>query len=219
MATRILIVDDHEMTRLGLRTALEPEEDLAVVGEAATAEEAAARAGELRPDLVLMDLRLQGEADGIEACRDIRSLLPETRVLMLSAFGESDAVVGAIMAWAAGYVLKNISRGELLRALRQAAAGQPVLDPTLAGRVMRRLAEVAARKAGLPGEELTGREREVLGLVARGCTNKEIAQELVISQHTARNHVSHVLDKLGFTRRAEAAAYAARLGLPEEGPR
>ena len=219
MATRILIVDDHEMTRLGLRTALEPEEDLAVVGEAATAEEAAARAGELRPDLVLMDLRLQGEADGIEACRDIRSLLPETRVLMLSAFGESDAVVGAIMAGAAGYVLKNISRGELLRALRQAAAGQPVLDPTLAGRVMRRLAEVAARKAGLPGEELTGREREVLGLVARGCTNKEIAQELVISQHTARNHVSHVLDKLGFTRRAEAAAYAARLGLPEEGPR
>ncbi|HLB28933.1 MAG TPA: response regulator transcription factor, partial [Dehalococcoidia bacterium] len=188
-------------------------------GEAATAEEAAARAGELRPDLVLMDLRLQGEADGIEACRDIRSLLPETRVLMLSAFGESDAVVGAIMAGAAGYVLKNISRGELLRALRQAAAGQPVLDPTLAGRVMRRLAEVAARKAGLPGEELTGREREVLGLVARGCTNKEIAQELVISQHTARNHVSHVLDKLGFTRRAEAAAYAARLGLPEEGPR
>src|SRR3990172_3491103 len=115
MATRILIVDDHEMTRLGLRTALEPEEDLAVVGEAATAEEAAARAGELRPDLVLMDLRLQGEADGIEACRDIRSLLPETRVLMLSAFGESDAVVGAIMAGAAGYVLKNISRGELLR--------------------------------------------------------------------------------------------------------
>ncbi len=215
MATRILIVDDHEMTRLGLRTALEPEEDLAVVGEAATAEEALARAQELRPDLVLMDLRLQQEADGIEACRDIRGLLPETRVLMLSAFGETDGVVGAIMAGATGYVLKNVSRAELLRALRQAAAGQPVLDPALAGRVMRRLAEVADRKAGPPGEDLTEREREVLGLIARGRTNKEIAQELVISQHTARNHVSHVLDKLGFTRRAEAAAYAARLGLAE----
>ena len=214
---RILVVDDHEVVRTGLRAALEDAGDLAVVGEAATAEEAIGRARALRPDLVLMDVRLgqEGDATGIEACRAIRSELPATRVLMFSSYSEREAVVASILAGAAGYVTKNVGRAQLMEALRAVAKGESLLDSKVTGLVLDRLKQLSAQKQA-PDDPLSPREREVLALIARGLTNRQIATELVISEHTARNHVASILDKLGLSRRAEAAAYAARLGLLSE---
>lgn len=218
MSIRVLVVDDHEVVRAGLRTVLDDAEDLSVVGEAATAEAAVARAQALRPDVVLMDVRLgsEGDAGGIEACRIVRSELPETAVLMFSSYGEREAVVASIMAGAAGYVTKNVARAQLLDALRAVARGESLLDSKVTGPLLDRLKELSAKEK-TPEGPLSAREREVLALIARGFTNKQIAEELVISEHTARNHVTNILDKLGFSRRAEAAAYAARLGLLAEG--
>ncbi len=216
--TRILIVDDHEVVRAGLRTVLEGAEDLSVVGEAATAEEAVARAQAIRPDLVLMDVRLgpKGDAGGIEACRAVRSELPESHVLMFSSYGDREAVVASLLAGADGYLTKNVGRAQLLDALRAVARGESLLDPKVTGPLVDRLKELSAKEQ--PSDDpLSPREREVLALIARGLTNKEIAEDLVISEHTARNHVTNILDKLGLSRRAEAAVYATRLGLaPEE---
>lgn len=211
---RILVVDDHEVVRTGLRTVLEDAGDLTIVGEAATAEEAIARARALHPDVVLMDVRLGGEGDaaGIEACRAIRSELQETRVLMFSSYGEREAVVASILAGASGFVTKNVARAQLLEALRAVAKGESLLDPKVTGLVLDRLKQLSAKERA-PDDPLSPREREVLALIARGLTNRQIAGELVISEHTARNHVTSILDKLGLSRRAEAAAYAARLGL------
>jgi DNA-binding NarL/FixJ family response regulator len=216
-AIRILVVDDHEVVRAGLQTVLQDADDLDVVGEAATADEAVARARALRPGLVLMDVRLGegGNAGGIEACRAIRSELPETKVLMFSSYGEREAVVASILAGAAGYVTKNVARAQLLEALRAVARGDSLLDPKVTGLLLDKLKELSAREPP-PDDPLSPREREVLARIARGLTNREIAEELVISEHTARNHVTSILDKLGFSRRAEAAAYAARLGLTPE---
>ncbi len=215
---RILVVDDHEVVRTGLRTLLADAEGLVFAGEATTADEAVARAQAIRPDLVLMDVRLGAEGDvgGIEACREIRSALPETRVLMFSSYGEREAVVSSIMAGAAGYLTKNVARAQLLDALRAVARGESLLDSKVTAPLLDRLKELSAREE--PSDDpLSPREREVLALIARGLTNREIAEELTISEHTARNHVTSILDKLGLSRRAEAAVYAARLGLlPEE---
>ncbi|MGB2694009.1 MAG: response regulator transcription factor [Dehalococcoidia bacterium] len=218
MSVRILVVDDHEVVRAGLRTVLDDAEDLSVVGEAATVQDAVSRAQALRPDVVLMDVRLgrEGDAGGIDACRAIRSELPETYVLMFSSYGEREAVVASIMAGAAGYVTKNVARAQLLDALRAVARGESLLDSKVTGPLLDRLKELSAKETA--DDPLSAREREVLALIARGLTNKQIAEKLVISEHTARNHVTNILDKLGFSRRAEAAAYAARLGLlPEDG--
>jgi DNA-binding NarL/FixJ family response regulator len=215
---RILVVDDHDVVRAGLRTVLGDAEGMSVVAEAATADEAVARAQALRPDLVLMDVRLgpEGDAGGVEACREIRSALPETRVLMFSSYGEREAVVSSIMAGAAGYLTKNVARAQLLDALRAVASGESLLDSKVTAPLLERLKELSAKEEQ-SDDPLSPREREVLALIARGLTNREIAEELTISEHTARNHVTSILDKLGFSRRAEAAVYAARLGLvPEE---
>ncbi|OGO51555.1 MAG: hypothetical protein A2148_01390 [Chloroflexi bacterium RBG_16_68_14] len=217
---RILVVDDHEVVRAGLRTVLEDADDLSVVGEAATAEQAVARARMLRPDLVLMDVRLGevgevGDAGGIEACRAIRSDLPETRVLMFSSYGEREAVVASILAGAAGYVTKNVARAQLLEALRAIARGESLLDPKVTGLLLEKLKELSAKERP-PDDPLSPREREVLALIARGLTNRQIAEALGISEHTARNHVTSILDKLGLSRRTEAAVYAVRLGLISE---
>ena len=217
-AVRILVVDDHEVVRAGLRTVFEDAEDLTVVGEAATAEEAVARAQALRPDVVLMDVRLgaEGDADGIAACRAIRSELPDTQVLMFSSYGEREAVVASILAGAAGYVTKNVARAQLLEAVRAVARGESLLDPKVTGPLLDRLKELSAKEQP-PDDPLSPREREVLALIARGLTNRQIAEQLVISEHTARNHVTSILDKLGLSRRTEAAVYATRLGLiPDE---
>jgi len=215
--TRLMIVDDHEVVRMGLRAALEVEPDFTVVAEAANGAEAIEKARAHRPDIVLMDVRMDG-MDGIEACREVRSELPETKVLMLTSFAEEETVVAALLAGAAGYVLKNVARARLLEALRSVARGESMLDSHVMKGVLDKL--IAGRPPGPHGADdtgdLTAREREVLALIAEGATNKEIAAKLVVSENTARNHVSHILSKLGFSRRSEAAAYAVKKGLVKE---
>ncbi|MFN8556227.1 MAG: response regulator transcription factor [Dehalococcoidia bacterium] len=209
---RVLLVDDHEIVRVGLRAVLDAEPDLRVVGEAADGTAAVRQAEALHPNVVLMDVRM-GPTDGITACREIKSLLPETGVLMLTSFGADEAVIAALMAGASGFLLKNAARADLVRAVRAVAAGQSLLDPAVTRHVTRRLVELAAQVEPPELAALSAREREVLALVAQGLTNHGIAERLVISDATARNHVSHILEKLGLSRRSEAAALAARLGL------
>jgi DNA-binding NarL/FixJ family response regulator len=213
MKTRLMIVDDHEVVRMGLKAALDIEPDFTVVAEAGSGQEAIDKARAHRPDIVLMDVRMDG-MDGIEACREIRSEFPETRVLMLTSFAEEETVLAALLAGAAGYVLKNVARSRLLEALRSVARGETMLDSKVTKGVLEKL--VAGNDKPESDDELTPREREVLVLIAEGATNKEIASKLVVSENTARNHVSHILGKLGFNRRSEAAAYAVRKGLVKE---
>jgi DNA-binding NarL/FixJ family response regulator len=217
MALCILLVDDHEVVRAGLRAVLSVEPDLEVVGEAATAREAIDKALALRPDVVLMDVRLGGPEDigGIEACREIRSAMPEAGVLMFSSFGERETVLSAIVAGAAGYLTKNVARAQLVAGIRAVGQGQSLLESAVTGPILQRLVELS-QASPRPDDVLSQREKEVLLLIAKGNTNREIASALVISEHTARNHVTSILDKLGFSRRSEAAAYAARLGLLSE---
>lgn len=213
-AIRVLLVDDHEVVRLGLRTMLELEPDIRVVGEAPDGETAVEQAAALHPDVAILDVRM-GAMDGIEACRELKLRAPQTAVLLLTSFGTEDAVMAGLMAGAAGFLLKNSGRAELLRAVRAVAQGQSLLDPAVTRRVTERLVELSQRSGQSEIAGLSQREREVLALVARGSTNREIAEQLVISEITARNHVSHILEKLGMSRRSEAAAFAARLGLNE----
>ncbi len=198
---RIMIVDDHEYLRLGVRTVFELEPDLAVVGEASNGEEARAKIGVLDPQVVLMDVRME-KMNGIEACREIKSLYPAVHILMFTSYSDdNDAFVSAVLAGASGYLLKNVRRAELLRAIRQAATGQTLLDANATKQLMERLQMQTA------GSGLTDREREVLVLVAHGYTNKQIAEALCITEKTARNHVSHILEKLELSRRSEVGAY------------
>lgn len=209
---RIMVVDDHEVVRSGLKAILEPEDDLEVVGEASSGSEAVEKVARLDPSLVLMDVRME-EMSGIEACRLIKSSHPQVNVLMLTSFGEEEAVMAPIMAGASAYLLKNVGRSELIRAIRGVAGGQNLLDPAVTKRVMERLAQLTVKDEEREVAGLSGQEKEVLALVARGSTSKEIAGKLVISEHTARNHLSRILDKLGLTRRSEAAVFAAEHGL------
>ena len=208
--TRIMIVDDHEVVRLGLRTAFELEPDLVVVGEASNGAEALAKVAVLDPQLILMDVRME-KMDGIETCREIKNRYPDVHILMLTSYTDEDAVIASILAGASGYLLKHLSRADLLRSIRMAAAGQILIDADATKRAMEHMIQ-------MPGSELTEREREVLALIARGYTNKQIAEALTVTEKTARNHVSHILEKLGFSRRSEAAVYAVehRLVPPKE---
>ncbi len=205
------------MVRAGLRAVLGVEPDVQVVGEAATAREAIDKALALRPDVVLLDVRLGGPEDigGIEACREIRSALPQAGVLMFSSYGERETVLAAIVAGAAGYLTKNVARAQLVAGIRAVGQGQSLLDSAVTGPILQRLVELS-QTAARPDDPLSQREKEVLLLVAKGYTNRQIAEALVISEHTARNHVTHILDKLGLSRRAEAAAFAAKLGLLDD---
>ena len=211
----IMVVDDHEVVRSGLKAILETEEDLKVVGEAASASEAIQKVSHINPQVILMDVRMDG-MNGIEACRLIKSAHPQVNVLILTSFGEEEAVMSAIMAGASGYLLKNVGRADLLKAIRAIAAGQNLLDPSVTKKVMERLTKLAAKEKEQALEAISDREKEVLVLVAQGLTNKEIAQKLVISENTARNHVSRILDKLDLTHRSEAAVFAAQHGLLKE---
>ena len=211
---RIMVVDDHEVVRTGLKTILEPEDDLEVVGEASTASEAVQRVGYLDPHVVLMDVRM-GEMSGIDACRLIKSAHSHVGVLMLTSFGEEEAVLSSIMAGASGYLLKNVGRADLIKAIRAVAGGENLLDPAVTKQVLEKLTRLAAKEDERAVQDISEREKEVLALVAKGFTNRQIAKELVISENTARNHVSRILDKLGLTRRSEAAAFAAQHGLLE----
>lgn len=215
---RVLLVDDHELVRLGLRTALSIEPDVSIIGEAGDAAEALRQVEALRPDVVLMDVLMPGTS-GIEACREIRAAHPSVQVLMLTSYSDDAAVFSSIMAGAGGYLLKNTGRADLLKAVRAVARGEALLDPAVTRKVTDRLTQLARAKEAEEIAPLTEREREVLALVARGLTNKEIADRLVISEKTARNHISHILDKLNLSRRSEAAAYAVRKNLvPPETP-
>jgi DNA-binding NarL/FixJ family response regulator len=209
---RVLLVDDHEVVRIGLRSLLELEPDIVVAGEAGDGDAAVAQAVAVRPEVAILDVRM-GEMDGITACREIRSRCPQTAVLMLTSFGTEEAVLASVMAGAAGFLLKNAGRATLLQAVRALALGQSLLDPAVTRTVMHRLVQLTAQTGPSEVAHLSDREREVLLLVAEGLTNRAIADRLIISEATARNHVSHILEKLGLSRRSQAAALAARLGL------
>ena len=205
---RILLCDDHELVRVGLRSLLEAEPGYHVVGEAGDAETAVALASELRPDVALMDVRLPGRS-GIEACRDIRSAQPEIAVIILTAYADDEALFSSIMAGAAGYVLKQIRGSDLVGAIRQVAEGRSLLDPEVTSRVLARLRGESS-SAAEPIEDLTPQERKILNLVAEGLTNRQVAERVFLAEKTVKNYVSNILMKLGLSRRAEAAAYMAR---------
>jgi DNA-binding NarL/FixJ family response regulator len=209
---RVLIVDDHEVVREGLRTFLELQDGIEVVGEAGDGEEALAQASRLTPDVVLMDL-VMPKLDGVGAMRALRHRLPATRVIVLTSFTQDDRLLPAIRAGAAGYLLKNVEPRELARAVRAAHAGEALLDPGVAARLVQEIAGRADASAHRSPERLTGREREVLELIARGRSNKRIALALGISEKTVKTHVGHLLAKLGVTDRTQAALYAVRTGM------
>jgi DNA-binding NarL/FixJ family response regulator len=211
---RVMVVDDHDVVRTGLRALLSDEPGIEFVGEAANAVDAVARAPAFRPHVILMDVRMGPDdaEDGIEACREIRSELPETRVLMFSSFGVREAVMAAVLAGASGFLTKNVSHRKLLEGIRTVAGGGSMLDSAVTGDVLGSLRSLADAETPA-GPHLSDREREVLQLVARGLTNKEIGLELGISPITARNHVSRVLDELGVSNRTLAAVVGAQHGL------
>ena len=205
--TRILLVDDHEVVRLGLMTLINDQADMEVVGEAGTASEALLAVERLRPDVVLMDIRLPGEG-GLEATERITHAFPESKVVILTSFADDGLVVRAIQAGAAGYVLKQVGNEELLRAIQAAARGQAVLDPMTTQRLLARVRETERRAEQDAFRELSAREMEVLAEVARGHTNAQIGRSLYLSEKTVRNYVSTVLEKLHLTNRIELATYA-----------
>lgn len=217
-SVRILIVDDHGIVRKGVRALLEIEPDLEVVGEAGSGREAIALAEKLRPHVILMDLAMP-EMDGIEATRQISARFPTTRILVLTSFAADDKVFPAIKAGALGYLLKDSGPEELVQAIRQVYRGESSLHPAIARKVLRELTHPTERQPS--PDELTDRELEVLRLLARGLGTQEIAERLVITEATARTHVSNILSKLHVSSRTQAALYALREGLatlepPEE---
>jgi DNA-binding NarL/FixJ family response regulator len=207
VTVRVFLLDDHEVVRRGVRELLEAEDDLEIVGEAGTAQEAYARIPATAPDVAMLDVRLP-DGDGIEVCREIRSSYPEIACLMLTSFADDEAVFSAILAGAAGYVLKQVRGTDLVDAVRRVGRGESILDPLSTDRVLQRL-----RQPPEPDElaGLTKQERRILDLIAEGMTNRQIGEQLFLAEKTVKNYVSNLLAKLGMSRRAEAAAYAARL--------
>jgi DNA-binding NarL/FixJ family response regulator len=212
---RLLMVDDHKVVRVGLLTLLSHYPDIEVTGEAGTVAEAVARATELKPDLVLMDVRLP-DGNGFEACRQIRKLLPDVRVLFLTSFADEQIVLESIDAGADGYLLKEIDEHSLVRAIRDVARGQSILDPAVTRRVLERARTPSIPPARDRWEMLSPQERRVLALVAQGKTNKEIAMVLGLSDKTVKNYLSNALDKLGMTRRSQAAAFFVQHSLDSD---
>ncbi|MGP3972026.1 response regulator [Streptomyces sp. 6N223] len=206
---RVLLVDDHQVVRRGLRTFLEVQDDIEVVGEAAEGAEGVARAEELRPDVILMDVKMPG-TDGVEALRRLRDAGNPARVLIVTSFTERRTVVPALRAGAAGYVHKDIDPDALAGAIRSVHAGHVLLQPEVAGAL---LAEEVS--GGGRGGSLTDREREVLALIARGRSNREIARALVLSEKTVKTHVSNILMKLDLADRTQAALWAVRHGVSD----
>jgi two-component system, NarL family, response regulator DevR len=207
-ATRVLICDDHEVVREGLRTLLSRRQDMAVVGEAGTMQEAIDTAAKAKPDVVIMDVRLP-DGSGVEACRAIREARPETHVIMLTSYADDEALFASIVAGASGYLLKQTRGQAVVDAINAVAQGRSLLDPEVTGKVLERV------RRGRDQEDpqmasLTEQERKVLEQLAEGKTNREIGATLFLSEKTVKNYVSRILDKLGLARRAEAAAYMAK---------
>jgi len=211
---RIVIVDDHEVVRLGLRALLDRHPNFTVVDEASTSHEAIQKALHHRPEVVVMDIRLPG-GSGISACREIVAKAPEVKVVMLTSFAEDDMLFEALAAGAAGYVLKQIGGDDLIRAIETVGRGEALLDPTLTQRVFTRVREAARKDEAAAFAELTEQELRVLAQVAEGKTNREIAQALFLGEGTVRNYVSSILSKLHVANRVEAAAYAVQHNLKD----
>jgi len=209
---RIILVDDHEVVRLGLRALLERHPDFEVVAEAGTAHEAIERVKEFSPNIVVMDIRLPG-GSGIEACQEITQNHPDTRVIMLTSYAEDEMLFSAIRAGAAGYVLKQIGGEDLVRAIKAIGRGEALLDPIVTQRIFQEVRKAAKDEEASAFSELTQQEKHVLLLVSEGKTNREIARELFLGEGTVRNYVSSILSKLNVSNRAEAAAYAVKHNL------
>ena len=208
---RIMVVDDHEIVRMGLKHLLNRRVDWDVVAEAGTIDDAIRQAKEHKPDVVVMDIRLS-DGSGIDACRQIMRERPETHVIMLTSFAEDDLIFEAIAAGAAGYVLKQVGNDDLIQAIEAVARGDALLDPSVTNRVLAKLRETTRSQAFV---DLTNQELQVLAQVADGKTNKEIADVLHLSEGTVRNYVSNILGKLGLHNRAEATAYAVSNNLKD----
>ena len=203
---RVLLVDDHEVIRVGLRTVLGQTQGIAVVGEAGTMAEAVQQAQRLKPDVILMDVRLP-DGSGIDACREILGALPGTRVIFLTSYADDDSVLAAVLAGAHGYVLKEIDSPALLEAIRSVAKGQSILDSHVTERALRWLRGLHDLPATSGTDQLSTQEERVVALVAEGKTNKEIAAALGLSDKTVKNYLANVFQKLRITRRAQAAAF------------
>ena len=206
---RVMLVDDHEIVRDGIRTMLDPEEDIVVTAEAGSVQEAVDEAARTRPDVIVMDVRLT-DGSGIEATREILAAHPETRVLMLTSFADDEALFASIMAGASGYVLKQVRSGELLRAIKAVGEGKSLLDPAVTDAVLDRLRKGKHLLRDERLARLSPQEERILTMVAEGRTNREIGDELTLAEKTVKNYVSSILSKLEVARRAEAAAYLAR---------
>jgi two-component system response regulator DevR len=207
-----MLVDDHEVVRLGLKALIERHPEIEVVAEAASASEAMTKCLAFKPDVVILDIRLGGSS-GIDACREITAQLPDTKVIMLTSFAEDDMLFAAIRAGAAGYVLKQAGGQDVIRAIEAVGQGQSLLDAALTERVFAEVRRAAKAQEITAFAQLTEQERRVLLLVAEGKTNREIAHDLHLGQGTVRNYVSNILSKLGLANRAEAAAYATKHNL------
>jgi two-component system response regulator DevR len=211
---RILLVDDHEVVRLGLKSLLEHHPQFEVVGEAGTAREAIELVASTSPDVVLMDIRLPGKS-GIEACEEITKNYKNTRVIMITSYEEDEMLFSAIRAGASGYILKQIASEDLVRALESAGQGKVPLDPSVTQRILQEVRRAAKDEEAQAFTNLSTQERHVLLLVSEGRTNREIAKSLYLGEGTVRNYVSSILAKLGVSNRAEAAAYAVKHSLRE----
>ncbi len=204
----VFLLDDHEVVRRGVRELLETEPDITVVGEASTAAEALARVPALRPQVAILDVRLP-DGDGVSVCRELRSRMPELGCLMLTSFPDDDALFDAIMAGAAGYLLKQVRGTDIVTAVRTVAAGQSMLDAKATTQVMARLRAGTHHEDPLAG--LTDQERRILHLIGEGMTNRQIGEQLFLAEKTVKNYVSSLLAKLGMQRRVQAAVYASKL--------
>jgi two-component system response regulator DevR len=209
MGLRILLVDDHEVVRVGVRALIECQPGMEVIGEASTVGEAVIQAAQLAPDVVVLDIRLPG-GDGMEACRQIKARRPETRIIVLTSFPDDEVLFDAIACGADGYVLKQIGSHELIRALERVGRGESLLDPAVTARVFAKMREMRRQERAHAFANLTEQEMQILAHVAEGETNKEIGIALQLSEKTVRNYISIILSKLDLTSRAQAAAYAAR---------
>ncbi|MFF4096207.1 response regulator [Streptomyces sp. NPDC001834] len=208
---RVFLLDDHEVVRRGVQDLLDAEPDIEVVGDAGTADQALARAPALRPDVAILDVRLP-DGDGITVCRELRSRMPELACLMLTSFDDDEALLDAIMAGAAGYVLKEIKGSDLVAAVRTLASGRSTLDPATTARLMNSLREEEFGADSAQDDALSGlspREKDVLALIGEGLTNSQIGKRLYLSEKTVKNHISRLLAKLGVERRIQAAVLAA----------
>ncbi len=210
---RIVLIDDHEVVRAGIKAMIDAQDDMEVVGEAGTAEDGVRRVGYDEPDVVVLDVRLP-DGSGVESCRDIRTRFPDVKVLMLTSFADEEALLAAILAGASGYVLKRVKGTDLVNDIRRVGAGESLLDPEMTEKLFERLR--SGPKSDPLLARLSDQEREIVSHIAEGKTNKQIADDMFLAEKTVKNYVSNLLAKMGMSRRSEAAAYVARLDAANE---